>query len=152
MNVIGSDAGKYFKHAPVIYPECSACDVVILRIKEACVVEVEDDDVHVHPSAQHFICCQCFAIAEEKLESLKQPCTLEELKEVTNAEERICARKDAFERDKAERATMFRKERAQKAADKRAEKKAATGNGTSSRKARSKSNNTRRKKTRTKKV
>lgn len=120
-----TDKSKYFIYAPERYPTCAACEVTILRIVSAYTVELTGDDLPIHPTGKCFVCRNCIAVIREGVgvDNVPSPCTIEELKKITNAEERINAREISFERDKKERAKEFRRERAKKAAATRAKNK-----------------------------
>lgn len=121
--LIGDSAWRYFRYAPNKYPVCAACGVTVLRIREACEVQV-----HEH-SGPLVICHQCYSVGSavpSSFDKLSDPCTLEELKEATNAEERISARENANKLQRAKNAKQYRSEKSKKAARTRAKNKSAS--------------------------
>ena len=119
--LIGDDAWRYFRYAPEIYPDCATCGVVITRIREAFTVNVDlsmksSEIIPRHPTHDVFICHVCYDVGIGVFDDLPDPCTIEELREATNAEERISARNEYFVKRKKAAAKYFRSERSKKAA------------------------------------
>jgi len=153
---IGEDAWRYFKYAPECYPVCVTCGVGISRIREAAVVQVEPyDGMPTHPTGDTLICYACREACE--VDDPSDMCTIEKLREITNAEERIRAREETFAKNRARAAKHFRSEKSKKAASTKAKRKSAKresepGSGGRDKPTRKQSGGSRRKKSRVTKV
>jgi len=108
--MVGVEAWRYFMlESP---PSCVSCERGITKYPEAGFVDIGS-------GKRELICMGCRERYEQSRIRLSIPCTVEQLRRATNAEEVMCADQDTLANAKREAAKHFRSERATKAAEKR---------------------------------